>query len=105
MNEFRIRNLLLIVSGLFIIFAADHLGVFAGLNTYCYNLAFRFRGPVKPSGDIVIAAIDEKTRGKLVFHFFDTRFVGVAEKKADHAIGEHAVDEGIDDGAKFYFAA
>ena len=39
----------------------------------------------------------EKTRGELVFHFFDTRFVGVAEKKADHAIGEHAVDEGIDD--------
>lgn len=63
--DFRIRNLLLIVFGLFIIFAADHLGVFAGLNTYCYNLAFRFRGPVKPSGDIVIAAIDEKTLDKL----------------------------------------
>ena len=47
----------------------------------------------------------EKTRGELVFHFFNTRFIGVAEKKADHAIGEHAVDEGIDNGAKFYFAA
>ena len=47
----------------------------------------------------------EKTRGELVFHFLDTRFVGVAEKKTDHAIGEHAVDEGIDDGAQFYFAA
>ena len=47
----------------------------------------------------------EKTRGELVFHFFDTRFVGVTEKKADHAIGEHAVDESIDDGAQFYFPA
>jgi len=47
----------------------------------------------------------EKTRGELVFHFFDTRLVSVAEKKADHAIGEHTFDEGIDDGAKFCFAA
>ena len=47
----------------------------------------------------------EKTGGELVFHFFNARFVGVAEEKTDHAIGEHAIDEGIDDGAKFYFAA
>ncbi len=47
----------------------------------------------------------EKTRGELIFHFFDARFIGVAKEKTDHAIGEHAVDEGIDDGAKFYFAA
>ena len=65
MDEFRIRNLLIGVAGLLIIFVADHLGIFAGLNTYCYNLAFRFRGPDKPSGDIVIAAIDEKTLGKM----------------------------------------
>ncbi len=47
----------------------------------------------------------EKTGGELVLHFFNARLVGVAKEKTDHAIGEHAVDEGIDDGAKFDFAA
>jgi CHASE2 domain-containing sensor protein len=65
MHEFRLRNLLIVLAGLVTILAADHLGLFVGLNSYCYSLAFRLRGPEKPSPNLVIAAIDEKTLGTL----------------------------------------
>ena len=65
MPEFRMRNMLIAVACLLVVFAADHLGIFAGFDSYCYNLAFRLRGPDQPSRDIVIAAIDEKTLATL----------------------------------------
>lgn len=109
MNEFRIRNMLIVVIGLFIICTADHLGIFAGFNAYCYNLAFRFRGPDKLPGDIVIAAIDEKTLSKLgrwplersryaklLDALHDARVVGftiiMAEPTVDDAILARAAD-------------
>jgi CHASE2 domain-containing sensor protein len=65
MRELTKYNLLIVAAGLFIIFAADHLGMFVGINSYCYSLAFRMRGPEKPSPQLAIAAIDEKTLARL----------------------------------------
>ncbi len=40
-------------------------GLLAGINNYCYDLAFRLRGERKHDDRIIIAAIDEKTLAKL----------------------------------------
>ena len=50
---------LLLMIGLGI--AADHLGVFAGIDHALYDFSFRIRGQKTVSERIVIAAIDEKT--------------------------------------------
>jgi hypothetical protein len=47
----------------------------------------------------------EKLRRQLEFELLDPHSVGVAKKKADHAIGEYAINEGIDDGSDFFFPA
>ncbi|HEX9786665.1 MAG TPA: hypothetical protein VGB09_01510 [Candidatus Binatia bacterium] len=47
----------------------------------------------------------EKTGDKLVFQFLDTATVGIAKKKSDHAIGEHPIDEGVDDRTQPALAA
>ena len=43
----------------------EDTGLLAGLNNYCYDLAFRLRGERKHDDRIIIAAIDEKTLAKL----------------------------------------
>lgn len=43
----------------------ENTGVFEGINSYCYDLAFRLRGARKHDDRIIIAAIDEKTLAKL----------------------------------------
>lgn len=47
--------------GIALIFAADHLGLFEGIDAYFHDLSFRMRGELTPDERIVIAAIDEKT--------------------------------------------
>ena len=47
------------------IYSLDSLGLFQGINNYTYDLSFRLRGDRHPSGRIIIAAIDEKTLGRL----------------------------------------
>jgi len=54
-------TLLFIIAILF----CDSTGLFEGLNNYCYDLTFRLRGERNHSDRIIIAAIDEKTLGKL----------------------------------------
>ena len=43
----------------------EYAGFFEGINNYCYDLAFRIRGPREHDHRIVIAAIDDKTLAKL----------------------------------------
>jgi CHASE2 domain-containing sensor protein len=43
----------------------EYAGFFEGINNYCYDLAFRLRGPREHDHRIVIAAIDDKTLAKL----------------------------------------
>jgi CHASE2 domain-containing sensor protein len=61
----RIRYFLIGLACLFFIGIIDYMGFFQGMNSYVYDLFFRLRGPEKISGQIVIAAIDEKTLEKL----------------------------------------
>ncbi|MGB9437076.1 MAG: CHASE2 domain-containing protein, partial [Desulfobacterales bacterium] len=56
--------------GLVFVFVAavlffEDTGLLAGINNYCYDLAFRLRGERKHDDRIIIAAIDEKTLAKL----------------------------------------
>jgi response regulator RpfG family c-di-GMP phosphodiesterase/CHASE2 domain-containing sensor protein len=60
-----IRYIFTALIGIFIIFFAEYLGFFEGINNYCYDLSFRIRGLIKHDESIVIAAIDEKTLEKL----------------------------------------
>jgi len=60
-----IRYVFIALTGIFIIFFAEYLGIFEGINNYCYDLSFRIRGVLKHDERIVIAAIDEKTLEKL----------------------------------------
>jgi hypothetical protein len=46
----------------------------------------------------------EKLRGVLILHLFDPSTVGIAEKKADHPIVEHSVDECVDNRPQPRFA-
>jgi hypothetical protein len=43
----------------------EYTGFFEGINSYCYDLAFRMRGPREHDHRIVIAAIDDKSLAKL----------------------------------------
>ena len=43
----------------------EYTGFFEGINNYCYDLAFRLRGPREHDHRIVIAAIDDKTLAEL----------------------------------------
>jgi len=47
----------------------------------------------------------EKFGGELVFHFLDPLSVGVAKKKADHAIGKHPLHKAIDNRSDLFLAA
>ena len=60
----RARNIWFLLGLLLMIgvgIAADHLGVFAGIDNALYDFSFRIRGQRAVSERIVIAAIDEKT--------------------------------------------
>jgi len=46
----------------------------------------------------------EELGRQLIFHFLDTRAIGIAEKKADHPICEHSVDECVDNRPQPRFA-
>jgi PAS domain S-box-containing protein len=48
-----------------VVFFFETIGLFEGINNYCYDLAFRLRGERPHNDRIVIAAIDEKTLEKL----------------------------------------
>jgi hypothetical protein len=54
---------------------------------------------------LVLDVRAEKLRRQLEFQLLDPHSVGVSKKKTDHAIGEYAIDEGIDDGSDFFFPA
>jgi HD-GYP domain-containing protein (c-di-GMP phosphodiesterase class II)/CHASE2 domain-containing sensor protein len=56
---------LITLAGIILIFFTDYVGLFEGINAYIYDLSFRIRGSHKPSENIIIAAIDEKTLGQL----------------------------------------
>jgi HD-GYP domain-containing protein (c-di-GMP phosphodiesterase class II)/CHASE2 domain-containing sensor protein len=56
---------LITLAGIFLIFFTDYVGLFEGINAYIYDLSFRIRGSCRPSENIIIAAIDEKTLGQL----------------------------------------
>lgn len=47
----------------------------------------------------------EKCRRMLVLQFLDPPCVGLAEEKTNHPVGVNTVDERIDDGSQFRFAA
>ncbi len=55
------RYLLLVTIGCSVILSAKYLGVFEGMDNYCYDLFFRLRGMEEPDRRILIAAIDERT--------------------------------------------
>lgn len=52
--------LVLLVSVILLLFA-DHLGFFAGMDRYFYDMYFRIRGERSVSGRITVIAIDEKS--------------------------------------------
>lgn len=56
---------LIILTGILLIFFSDYLGFFEGIDAYVYDMFFRIRGSHKPSDKIVIAAIDEKSLEQL----------------------------------------
>jgi HD-GYP domain-containing protein (c-di-GMP phosphodiesterase class II)/CHASE2 domain-containing sensor protein len=53
------------LAGLILIFSLDYIGFFDGIDSSLYDMSFRIRGARTPSERIMIAAIDEKTLGKL----------------------------------------
>jgi signal transduction histidine kinase len=55
------RKIFFLVFCLLLLTLLEYLGLFSGMNTYFYDLAFRIRGPRAPLDRIVIVAIDEKT--------------------------------------------
>lgn len=59
------RYLMILTIGCAIILSAEYLGVFGGMDNYCYDLFFRLRGMVEPDRRILIAAIDERTLNSL----------------------------------------
>ncbi len=61
----RASYFLITLAGVLLIFVVDYLGFLEGINAYIYDLSFRMRGQSKPSGKIIIAAIDEKTLDKV----------------------------------------
>lgn len=56
---------ILAVVSVALILAADHVGLFEGIDNHLYDLSFRIRGGLKPDNRIVIVAIDEKTLEQL----------------------------------------
>ena len=55
------RYVAISLAGLFFLFLADGLGFLVRTDTGIYDFYFRLRGSVRPSSDIVIAAIDERS--------------------------------------------
>jgi HD-GYP domain-containing protein (c-di-GMP phosphodiesterase class II)/CHASE2 domain-containing sensor protein len=51
----------MLLIGVVLIFAGDYAGLLEGIDNYLYDLSFRIRGPSKPSDNILLVAIDEKT--------------------------------------------
>ncbi len=60
-----LRSVCIWAIGLSLIFCAEYLGFFEEINGHLYNLSFRIRGQRTPLDTIVIAAVDEKSLGKL----------------------------------------
>ena len=48
-----------------LVLLVDYLGLFNGINNYCYDLLFRLRGPVAPESRVIIVAVDDGTLEKL----------------------------------------
>ncbi|BDV42924.1 hypothetical protein GURASL_18470 [Geotalea uraniireducens] len=85
-NRWR-RDLLVVAAGLLAIGLIAHLGAFDGVNSYCYDLAFRVRGTVRPPRQLLIAAIDEPTlhelgRWPLPRRYYATLLDRLAEARA-----------------------
>ncbi len=59
------RYVFLILPFIVAILFFENIGLFEGINNYCYDLAFRLRGERKHDDRIIIAAIDEKTLARL----------------------------------------
>jgi putative two-component system response regulator len=62
--NFSARYALLTLLGIVLIFCAEYLGFFEGINNYLYDIFFRIRGPQETSDKIAIISIDEKTLRK-----------------------------------------
>ncbi len=52
---------IIMLSGLILISLFENIGLFEGIDNYCYDLSFRLRGFRPPSDRIVIVSIDEET--------------------------------------------
>ncbi len=59
------KYLLIILAGIALILAAEHLGFFVGMDNHSCDLFFRLRGPAEPDNRILIAAVDEHTLERL----------------------------------------
>jgi hypothetical protein len=68
-----------------------------------HDRVIRVRLAQRPATILHVGA--EKTRGKLVFKFFDAPAVRVAKEKADHPVCENPVDKSIDNCAQPGLAA
>jgi signal transduction histidine kinase/CHASE2 domain-containing sensor protein/CheY-like chemotaxis protein len=60
-----LRYILIMSVGCALILTADFLGMYEGINNYCYDLFFRLRGVREPDRRILIVAIDEQTLSRL----------------------------------------
>lgn len=56
-----LRYIVITLTGVLLIFLAEYLGFFDGIDTYIYDTSFRVRGTRTPSGNILIVAIDERS--------------------------------------------
>lgn len=59
------KHITFILVGIIAILAMEYFGFFLGIGNNCYDAFFRLRGPVRPSPNIVLVAIDEKTLNQL----------------------------------------
>ncbi len=64
-NNEKIRFICIVLVFVAAVLFFENIGLFEGLNNYCYDLAFRLRGQRIPDDRIIIAAVDEKTLARL----------------------------------------
>ncbi len=102
------RRAIAVLAVLILIFAADALGLFDGLNARVFDLSFRVRGVRPPSADIVLVGIDEpsiRTLGRwplprtfyaeVVDRLAEARVVGLDLILAEPDAGDAALAEAI----------
>jgi signal transduction histidine kinase/CHASE2 domain-containing sensor protein/CheY-like chemotaxis protein len=61
----RFRFIWLFLAGLILVFFAEYLGLYQGLNHYFFDLFFRMRGSLPTGQEVVIIAIDERSLSTL----------------------------------------